>query len=74
MPPPGRGVHHYHFKLYALDRKIVPNEPHIENPSPNSDFDGYGFGFGVYTKTNLLKKMSGHILATAELVGTYERK
>jgi len=20
MPPPGHGVHHYHFKLYALDR------------------------------------------------------
>lgn len=22
MPPPGHGVHHYHFILYALDRKL----------------------------------------------------
>jgi len=22
MPPPGHGVHHYHFKLYALDTKL----------------------------------------------------
>lgn len=26
MPPPGHGVHHYHFQLFALD-----NEVHIEN-------------------------------------------
>ncbi len=22
MPPPGHGVHHYHFKLYALDKEL----------------------------------------------------
>jgi Raf kinase inhibitor-like YbhB/YbcL family protein len=22
MPPPGHGVHHYHFKVYALDKKL----------------------------------------------------
>ena len=22
MPPPGHGVHHYHFKLYALDKQL----------------------------------------------------
>jgi Raf kinase inhibitor-like YbhB/YbcL family protein len=22
MPPPGHGVHHYHFQLYALDRRL----------------------------------------------------
>ena len=22
MPPPGHGVHHYHFKLYALDQPL----------------------------------------------------
>ena len=22
MPPPGHGVHHYHFKVYALDRSV----------------------------------------------------
>lgn len=53
MPPPGHGVHHYHFTLYALDAplSIQPGE----------------------TKKNLLKKMEGHILATAELIGTYQR-
>lgn len=23
-PPPGHGVHHYHFKLYALDQELEP--------------------------------------------------
>jgi Raf kinase inhibitor-like YbhB/YbcL family protein len=22
MPPPGHGIHHYHFKLYALDQRL----------------------------------------------------
>lgn len=22
MPPPGHGTHHYHFKLYALDKRL----------------------------------------------------
>jgi Raf kinase inhibitor-like YbhB/YbcL family protein len=54
MPPRGHGVHHYHFKLYALDThlKLFP---------------------GV-NKPGLVKAMTGHIIATAELVGTYERK
>lgn len=26
MPPPGHGVHHYHFKLYALDT-VLPVKP-----------------------------------------------
>ncbi|HOM18404.1 MAG TPA: YbhB/YbcL family Raf kinase inhibitor-like protein [Thermoguttaceae bacterium] len=53
MPPPGHGVHHYHFTLYALDSPL--------NIQPGE------------TKKNLLKKMEGHILATAELIGTYQR-
>ena len=24
MPPPGHGTHHYHFKLYALDKPVLP--------------------------------------------------
>ena len=24
MPPPGHGEHHYHFRLYALDRPLMP--------------------------------------------------
>lgn len=53
LPPPGSGVHHYHFKLYALDTTLDA-------------------GPGL-TKDDLLSAMQGHILAEAELVGTYRR-
>lgn len=52
-PPRGHGVHHYHFKLYALDRAL--------DVAPGLDKDG------------LLAEMQGHILAEAELIGTYQR-
>lgn len=52
-PPPGHGVHHYHFRLYALDATL-DLEPGID-------------------KTGLLAAMEGHVLAEAEVVGTYER-
>lgn len=29
-PPPGHGVHHYHFRLYALD-KALEAEPKLDN-------------------------------------------
>ncbi len=54
LPPPGHGVHHYHFTLYALDQPL--------ELAPGAD------------KQQLLKAMQGHILATGELIGTYERK
>lgn len=53
MPPVGHGVHHYHFKLYALDAALP-------------------LAAGA-TKTQVLAAMQNHILATAELTGTYER-
>ena len=54
MPPPGHGVHHYHFKLYALDAAL--------DLAPGA------------TKEQLLAAMKGHVLAEAELTGTYQRK
>jgi Raf kinase inhibitor-like YbhB/YbcL family protein len=54
MPPAGHGVHHYHFKLYALDAPL-------------------GAAPGI-KKGELLRLMEGHVLATGEVVGTYERK
>lgn len=54
MPPRGHGVHHYHFKLYALDTVL-------ELPAKAN-------------KKQLLDAMKGHVLAEAELIGTYERK
>ena len=53
-PPRGHGVHHYHFRLYALDRPV-----------------GISAGFD---KAGLLLAMKGHVLAEAELVGTYQRQ
>jgi Raf kinase inhibitor-like YbhB/YbcL family protein len=53
-PPRGHGVHHYRFKLYALDRPV----------SVPAGFD----------KPGLVRAMHGHILAEAELVGTYQRQ
>lgn len=53
LPPPGHGVHHYHFRLYALDTPL--------DLPPGT------------TKEELLRRMQGHVLATGELVGTYER-
>lgn len=52
-PPPGHGVHHYRFRLYALDAPLDA-PPGLE-------------------KDALLAKMKGHVLAEAELVGTYQR-
>jgi phosphatidylethanolamine-binding protein (PEBP) family uncharacterized protein len=54
MPPRGHGTHHYHFKLFALGKKL--------DLQPGFD------------KDQLLQALSGHILETAELIGTYERK
>jgi Raf kinase inhibitor-like YbhB/YbcL family protein len=54
MPPPGHGIHHYHFRLYALDTVLsLPSKA---------------------VKRQLLDAMKGHVLAEAELIGTYERK
>ena len=53
MPPPGHGVHHYHFHLYALDAALLVGPE--------------------FTKERLVDAMRGHILAEAELIGTYER-
>jgi hypothetical protein len=52
-PPEGHGVHHYHFKLYALDAEL-------DLPAGAS-------------KADLLRAMTGHVLAEGELVGTYQR-
>jgi Raf kinase inhibitor-like YbhB/YbcL family protein len=52
-PPRGHGVHHYHFRLHALDAPL--------GLLPGLD------------KRAVLKAISGHVLATGEYVGTYER-
>ncbi|MFI0434683.1 MAG: YbhB/YbcL family Raf kinase inhibitor-like protein [Parachlamydiaceae bacterium] len=51
-PPPGK-VHHYRFKLYALDSML--NLPESS------------------TKREVEAGMEGHIIARAQLIGTYQR-
>ena len=50
-PSPPSGVHHYYFRLYALDITL--------NLSPGA------------SKQQVINAMQGHILATAEYMGTY---
>jgi Raf kinase inhibitor-like YbhB/YbcL family protein len=52
-PCPPNGMHHYHFKLYALDTVLTINQP--------------------VSKEVLLKAMEGHVLASTELIGTYQK-
>jgi Raf kinase inhibitor-like YbhB/YbcL family protein len=53
-PPKGHGVHHYHFRLAALDVESLPT--------------------GSKASIDEVKQAaSGHVLAEAELVGTYSR-
>jgi Raf kinase inhibitor-like YbhB/YbcL family protein len=52
-PPKGHGVHHYHFRLYALNTEL----------DLKAGLD----------KAGLLAAIQGHVLSTAELIGTYER-
>jgi Raf kinase inhibitor-like YbhB/YbcL family protein len=52
--PPRHGVHHYHFRLYAIDTALT-------YPARMD-------------KQAVLSAIQGHVLAQAELVGTYERK
>ena len=51
-PPPGK-LHHYHFRLFALDSKLTPGD--------NANADA------------VRSAMKGRVVATAELVGTFER-
>lgn len=55
QPPKGHGVHHYHFRLAALD---VPN---LNLPLTASIDD-------------IWKAVRPHVIAEAELVGTYETR
>jgi len=45
MPPPGHGVHHYHFKLYALS-KTLSLQPGIEKPALLAAMQGAILGQG----------------------------
>ena len=53
-PPKGHGVHHYHFHLHALDRRLsLPP---------------------AFSRDDLDAALRGHVIGTATLMGTYERR
>jgi Raf kinase inhibitor-like YbhB/YbcL family protein len=52
-PPAGHGVHHYVFRLLALDQPLTLN--------------------GQPSYADVEAAASGHVLAEAHLIGTYER-
>lgn len=39
-PPPGHGVHHYHFRVYALDKPLEA-EPKLDNKSLIASMAGH---------------------------------
>ncbi|MGK9170182.1 YbhB/YbcL family Raf kinase inhibitor-like protein [Inquilinus limosus] len=55
QPPKGHGVHHYHFRLAALDVETL----HCDRKAKI---------------TGVLDAAKPHVIAEAELVGTYERR
>jgi Raf kinase inhibitor-like YbhB/YbcL family protein len=50
MPPPGHGVHHYHFTLYALEAKIVA-EPGMEKNAILREIEGHVLAEGELVGT-----------------------
>jgi Raf kinase inhibitor-like YbhB/YbcL family protein len=54
-PCPPTGVHHYHFKLMALDIETLG----VAQGGPRADVE---------------KAMAGHVLATAETIGLYQKQ
>jgi Raf kinase inhibitor-like YbhB/YbcL family protein len=54
QPPRGHGLHHYHFKVVALDADEL-------DISSNDDIDEFW------------RAVKPHVIAQAEIVGTYQR-
>ena len=50
MPPPGHGVHHYYFKLYALDAPL-PDEPGLDKKALLEKIRGHVLAEGVLMGT-----------------------
>jgi hypothetical protein len=50
MPPPGHGVHHYHFTVYALDRELSV-EPGLDKKALLKAMQGHVLAEGRLTGT-----------------------
>lgn len=51
MPPPGHGVHHYHFKLYALDQPLALTKPGATKAEVLKAMQGHIIGQAELTGT-----------------------
>jgi Raf kinase inhibitor-like YbhB/YbcL family protein len=49
-PPPGHGVHHYHFRLYALDCELAVN-PGLDKKTLLRAMDGHVLAEGELVGT-----------------------
>jgi Raf kinase inhibitor-like YbhB/YbcL family protein len=58
-PEPPIGRHRYFFRLYALDTRLSPGAVTKEQAA---------------TRLEVLRAMEGHVLAEAELMGTYQKR
>jgi Raf kinase inhibitor-like YbhB/YbcL family protein len=50
MPPPGHGVHHYYFKLYAVEASLVA-EPGMDKKTVLAEISNHVIGEGVLMGT-----------------------
>ncbi len=50
MPPPGHGVHHYHFTLYALEGKLAV-EPGLDKKTLLQEIENHVLGMGELVGT-----------------------
>lgn len=70
-PPPGHGVHHYHFEVFALDSEM-PGTPQDTALATEAYMPSSGLEAGA-GRRELIESMRGHVLAWGELIGTYEQ-
>lgn len=50
MPPRGHGLHHYHFQVFAINKRLNITEP-IDRDSLVRAMAGYAIGCGVFIGT-----------------------
>jgi Raf kinase inhibitor-like YbhB/YbcL family protein len=71
-PSPPIGRHRYFFRLYALDVELPSLDAQTREQINTARRDARTTW--AATKTELLRAMNDHVLAEAELMGTYQKR